>query len=898
MKRIFLLCAVALLPLVGCEKTPVTPDDPSTEQPGDKPGDEPGEEPAPEVITDWFVTVAGAGEKTGKNWENAMGVAEFNAFLAQPVDAEGNQIDADAHAKAALLDGTTVHVAAGEYFLAGESYIPVKIEFSNYTKPVVLTVLGGYPAGLTEKATTGRDATANVTEFTGDNLTGILELGNQTDVTFDGFTFKNGAFTDNGGSVYASAGETGDCKVTLTNCKFTANRNAEGKTGAGIYLVNAAAEIKNCYFANNFARNGSAINMNAGRGAVVVEDCTFEQNETFNTSGAIQNGGKVAEIKNCTFKKNKAGSWGGGAFHSGGEGANTTFTNCVFEENTAPYGGAVSLEAATATFNSCTFSKNKGTQPAGQNEDGSVSTPNVGGAIIIRNDAAVCTLNDCTVTENQAVTGCGGAIVSTKTGAKLTINGGSFTNNSAYYHAGCIMSFGELYVTGTSSAPVNFTNNNTLTTAKAEGNGGAMWIGDNTKVDLKYVKFADNEAGKEDGSTVNYSNGGAIYVKAADLFNVDNCEFTGGRARNGGGMAIYLGTATEPKSGKITNCNFHDIKMRSGADHNNTGDAAGNFNGGACQIAYGNIEFENCIFKGNIVNNSSAVLHINDVCTVSCTDCQFLNNKAYANHGCIKMEKAGEKVYLNRCVFDGNEGDTRGMINPAANTMLYLNRVVFHENKTMKAGNQYGVAIHAGNAYVCMNNVTSYNNYNVNLETGVTMPCFNSDGGWIIVNSTIIDKTPQLLRANGTSKVTLCNNIMINTLNPDKLFMLKSADIYKDYGHNLMSCAGDHDKAVLAATDVKSVSAEALAGTYGNGVYSWTNSLTGFTPATAADVYTAISECTDANATVGIDNFGADFYNWLKSIGEVTETGDTKVFKDGRGETRTGNYQPGAYQAK
>ena len=48
----------------------------------------------------------------------------------------------------------------------------------------------------------------------------------------------------------------------------------------------------------------------------------------------------------------------------------------------------------------------------------------------------------------------------------------------------------------------------------------------------------------------------------------------------------------------------------------------------------------------------------------------------------------------------------------------------------------------------------------------------------------------------------------------------------------------------------------------------------------------------------GIENFGADFYNWLKTIGEVTESGDTKVFKDGRGETRTGDYQPGAYQAK
>lgn len=897
MKKILLLCAVALLPLVGCEKEPVqTPEDPSTENPG---GENPGkEEPTPEVITDWFVTVDGAGEKTGKSWENAMGVAELNAFLAQPVDAEGNQIDADAHAKAALLDGTTVHVAAGEYFLAGETYAPVKVAFANYTKPVALTILGGYPTGLTEKATTGRDAAANVTEFTGDNLTGILELGSWVDLSFDGLTFKNGAFTDNGGSIYANAGETGECSIALTNCKFTGNRNVEGKTGASIYLLNAAADIKGCYFANNFARNGSAINMGSGKGAVVIEDCVFEQNETANTSGAVQNGGKVAEIKNCTFKKNKAGSWGGGAFHTGGEGANTTFTNCVFEENTAPYGGAISVEAATVTFNSCSFTKNTGTEPV-TTKDGSTVIPNVGGAIILRNDASVCTLNDCTVTENQAVTGSGGAIVSTKTGAKLTINGGSFTNNSSYYHGGCIMLFGELYVTGTSSAPVLFANNNTLTTDKAAGNGGAIWVGDNTKVDLKYVKFADNESGKEEGTTVNYSNGGAMYVKAAELFNVDNCEFTGGRARNGGGLALNLGSATEYKAAKITNCNFHDIICRSGADHQNSGDAAGNFNGGACQIGCGNIEFENCIFKGNVVQNSSAVLHINDVCVVSCTDCQFLNNTSYANHGCIKMEKAGEKLYLNRCLFEGNSGASRGMINPNANTLAYLNRVTFKENTTTATGGSWGIAIHCANANVCMNNVTSYNNYNINLETGVNTVAYNSDGGYCVVNSTFIDKAAAgMFRTNGTRKLSFCNNIIINALAPEKIFMLKSAGIYKDGGHNLISCKANHDNASIAATNLLGQSAEALAGTYGNGVYTWANSLTGFTPATSADVYAAIAEYTEADTTVGVDNIGADFYNWLKTIGEVTESGNDKIFKDGRGETRTGNYWPGAYQAK
>ena len=841
------------------------------------------------MLNDWFVTSAGAGSKDGSSWDNAMGTAELRTLLTE--------------ADAAQLDGATINMAAGEYYIAGEAGKTVSIAFADAEKQVSIAIRGGYPANLTGLSKKGRDASANATVFTGNNEAGIFVIGNKTDMTFDGLTLQNCNFESmnkDGGAIETVADEAGECTITLTNCQILNNKNTSGKTGAGLYVINTTVNIDNCNFSGNYARNGSAINMKAGKGSVTIENTTFTSNSTGNTSGAIQNGGMTAELKNCTFKKNQAGSWGGGAFHTGGS-ANTTFTNCAFEENTAPYGGAISVEAATVTFNTCTFSKNTATQPV-TTKDGATVIPNVGGAIILRNNAAVCTLNDCTLNENQAVTGSGGAIVVDKAGAKLTINGGSFTANTSMYHGGCIMSFGELYINGTSSAKVNFVNNNTLTTAKAGGNGGAIWIGDNTKNDFKYVYFSGNEAGKEQaGSVVDYSNGGSIYVKSADLFNVDNCEFTGGRARNGGAIAIYLGTATEPKSGKITNCNFHDIKMRSGAKYDGSvkdkDGKNGNFNGGACQIAYGNIEFENCIFKGNIVNNSSAALHINDVCTVSCTDCQFLNNKAYSNHGCIKMEKAGEKLYLNRCVFDANEGDTRGMINPGANTMVYMNRVVFHENKTIKAGDQYGVCVHAGAANICMNNVTSYNNYNKNLETNRKMPAFNSDGGWIIVNSTIIDKTPQLLRANGAFKVSLCNNIMINTLVPGTIFMLNTNTVFNDKGHNVMSCAGNHDKAVLASTDLLGQSAETLAGTYGNGVYSWTNSLTGFTPATSADVYAAISEFTASNATAGIDNIGADFYNWLKAIGEVTESGDQKIFKDGRGVTRTGNYQPGAYQA-
>ena len=113
----------------------------------------------PEVLLDlaeWFVTPEGAGDKTGSSWDNAMGVAELRAMLAQRVDAEGTQIDEDALAVAAILDGDTFHMAAGDYYLAGEAGAKVKVEFSGYEKEVSMAFLGGYPANLTGTAKNGR----------------------------------------------------------------------------------------------------------------------------------------------------------------------------------------------------------------------------------------------------------------------------------------------------------------------------------------------------------------------------------------------------------------------------------------------------------------------------------------------------------------------------------------------------------------------------------------------------------------------------------------------------------------------------------------------------------------------------------------------------------------------
>ncbi|MBQ7517104.1 MAG: hypothetical protein IJU13_01595, partial [Bacteroidales bacterium] len=150
------------------------------------------------VQSNLFVTPSGAGTKSGRSWNNAMGVSEFRAFVQQPLDGEGEQITAEDHYKAGCVDGVTFHFSAGDYYLAGVADSYLKIEFSGYSKQVEATFLGGYPTGLTGTTTTGRDASANVTNFTGNSESGILTLGNQVNLSFDGITFRDMGTSQNG----------------------------------------------------------------------------------------------------------------------------------------------------------------------------------------------------------------------------------------------------------------------------------------------------------------------------------------------------------------------------------------------------------------------------------------------------------------------------------------------------------------------------------------------------------------------------------------------------------------------------------------------------------------------------------------------------------------------------
>ena len=939
----------------------------------------------PEIIlSDYYVTVNGAGEMTGESWDNAIGTADLRRILSLPAT------------RAAEMDGVTFHMAAGDYYLAeGTEDNYVKVDYAGYGEKAEMTFLGGYPTGLTGTTTAGRDTTQYRTAFTGNSETGILTIGDKVDALFEGLTFKDvSTTTPDYGALRVNGSETA---VSLKSCRFVNNVNSDsGKSGASVILDGGALTVENSYFAGNLARNAGALFLISGDDPVSVTNCLFYNNRGINTSGAAQNAGLTdVTFTGCVFDSNKAydesvNSWGGGAFHTAGS-AVTSFVGCTFKDNIAKRcGGAISLEGATVTCTDCTFTGNRADQGnqalAGQGQDKTAVTGNVGGgAIILRKAADVLTLNNCSFEGNSAPNGNGGAIGIQDAAATLTINAGTkFTDNSAFFHGGAIFAWSGFTLAGTESSKVTFSGNKTLATGNQHANGGAIWLNAGTTSTMDYVLFSGNEAGQADGSTVNYSNGGAVSMKGVDSFLADHCEFTASIGRNGGCLNLELGSASVCK---FTNCNFHDNYLESAS--------GGNFHGGAARINYGTARFESCTFKDNRSNNGSGVFHLNNNASarIECKDCNFENNScANGVGGCVTVEygsfyaenctfknnhvtsgstvrnggvfyvdnnakkldaigctftgnyidgsgnafgavmrtQAASEVSYTDCVFEGNHSRYRGgifglnantflkmdnclvkenyaasggMIQAGGDCIVYMNRVSFKDNYTT-AGGGWGVNVHSGKANICMNNVTSYNNHSTAASPGNCF-AFNSDGGWLIVNSTLIDNTPSgIVRCNNTSgngskQYVLCNNIIINRNTDANSMMVATPAKFTDKGHNVISGSAAPSGLTFDATDLLSQTDATLGGsysesftgsTYDYAVYAWTNGLSGFTAATQSDVTDAMAAYIEKDAVhTSITSIGADFKAWLESL-------SSGYAADGRGVTRSGAWWPGAYQ--
>lgn len=285
----------------------------------------------------FYVSPEGAGEKTGVDAENAMGVAEFRA-----------------HAKALGAESENTYKFAG-----GIYEFSTAVAFPSKTAPTL--------EGNTDGERTVFDAATQASETAiGNHEAGIIYV----DATI--------------GDQSAADVKTRPIKISnIDFCNFTSNKSNNGATGNGNLLASAIGiensgyvEVNNCTFKNNkinTAQGGPAIC--SYRSTLFVNNCVFEGNTANGRGGAVHltsnsNAKGKTVFQNCLFKDNEiTGEMGGAVFCSSVN--STTFVDCTFVGNKAAGKGSVlycngkdNTYARKNIFISCTIADNPCTEGA------------------------------------------------------------------------------------------------------------------------------------------------------------------------------------------------------------------------------------------------------------------------------------------------------------------------------------------------------------------------------------------------------------------------------------------------------------------------------------------------------------------------------------------------------
>ena len=290
---------------------------------------------------DYYVTVSGAGEKTGKDWANAMGRDEFVATLAKKTGSSST-LAYEKYLQIWILKGTTFHLGAGTYILGDEQTNGLEVNFQGGTGTSYCTIdiLGGYP----DDGGDLRDIKTNVTRFSGDGKYHILTVKDRARLNIDGITFCNAYFNGTGSltaekmgaalflsdsfantdtDAQRTAHEKGAARVNLTDCIFEENRNESSTAdnyyggGSAIAIQKGYLHANRCEFRNNYDKGFIGCVTTCGnydfealKSELFFNACLFEGNTTGtskNASGHVVNHstkGILLGMYNCTFHAN------------------------------------------------------------------------------------------------------------------------------------------------------------------------------------------------------------------------------------------------------------------------------------------------------------------------------------------------------------------------------------------------------------------------------------------------------------------------------------------------------------------------------------------------------------------------------------------------------------------
>ena len=304
-----------------------------------------------------------------------------------------------------------------------------------------------------------------------------------------------------------------------------------GAEGGGAYNT-SSAQFELCTFENNLCDNGVEDNYVGGGGIMLhggtLVDCTFTGNTYRNSysgpsyegigGGAVYVKSTALVLDDCTFDNNLADwqytgsgpdNFGGGAVfaynstitNSGTTSFTGNTTNVEYGNSTYSGGGAIALSNCP-TINLNGVNFNSNTAYFA----GNINAYSGGGAIQCWG-SGIPALANCTFTGNR--------VVASISGSSSESGGGAIVGNHGLSATDCIFDSNK-------ATREEFTTSNDL-------DGGAIWLYSNTNSPITGCTFINNEADDR---------GGAIYSTAGSNTYLTNCAFTGNACGNSGG-ALY-----------------------------------------------------------------------------------------------------------------------------------------------------------------------------------------------------------------------------------------------------------------------------------------------------------------------------------------------------------------------
>ncbi|MCB9858677.1 MAG: hypothetical protein H6818_23610 [Phycisphaerales bacterium] len=301
-----------------------------------------------------YVKSDAAGAGTGTSWADAF--ADMEPAIAE--------------ARAINCTGIEIWVASGMYVPTSRSN-PLDPRSATFGLINGVAIYGGF-AG-TESSLSDRDlgSPANASVLSGDvngddgpsfsnygdNVYNVVRsVSNDASAVLDGFTITGGSADDPGvqtygGGIHLSPG----CTPVISNCTIVRNRAGNG---GGVASNSASPLFVNCRFLGNLASTSIVPGQGDGGGvrtdgaSVTFINCEFSGNVADHNGGGLYNYAALNPLQsvyltNCTFSRNSAATWGGGAY----VGNSSIINNCIFWNDTAPVGFAITAYQANLTLN-------------------------------------------------------------------------------------------------------------------------------------------------------------------------------------------------------------------------------------------------------------------------------------------------------------------------------------------------------------------------------------------------------------------------------------------------------------------------------------------------------------------------------------------------------------------